>query len=181
MKKINSSNSRKIWIITSIAAILLIAGGTVAYYYIANSNNNSVNREPAPNNTVDYDAPSEEQKQAGVDSKKDFIERNEESQASSEPGGLSSVSISSVVQEEGILKVRAVINSNTNGNCRLTLSMAGQNDVVREVDTQDMGTYSTCKGFDLDTKSIAKGSWKITLHFSGDASGSDATSSVEVK
>lgn len=186
MQEINRFHSRKrVAIIISVTvAALIIAGGTSAYYLSQASPQSKNDNVSTPNNTVDYGAATDEQKKAGEDAKKDFLERTEgESETPTQSSGSSSVSISSVNQSGTTLSIRTVISISVQatGSCKLTLSMSGQADIVRTTDVQDMGSYATCKGFDIDTSSMAKGAWKISLYFSGDIVGAVATDTVEVR
>lgn len=186
MQEINRSHSRKkvAIIISVVAAVLIVAGGVSAFYLSRTSPQNNQSDKSTPNNTIDYGAATTDQKKAGEDAKKDFLERTEsetKTDTPTQPSSSSSVSISSINQEGAIVKIRTVVSAQTAGNCKLTLSMPGQADVVRTADTQDMGSYSTCKGFDVDTSTMTKGTWKATLYFSGDASGVVSTDIVEVR
>jgi hypothetical protein len=183
MQEINRSHSRKkIAITISVVVALIVAGGAAAYYLSRTSSQSKNDNVSTPNNTVDYGAATDEQKKAGEDAKKDFIERTEgESETPTQSSDSSSVSVSSVNQSGATLSIRTVISVQTAGSCKLTLSMSGQADIVRTTDVQDMGSYATCKGFDIDTSSMAKGLWKISLYFSGDAPGAVATDTVEVR
>lgn len=182
MQKINSSSSKKkiVAIIIGIITIVAVAGAVGYFLLQKSSQDSSVSK---PNNTVDYNPPTDEQKKAGEDAKKDFIEKTDEvsPNPSTQPSGTSSVSLSSVGQNGQTLSIRTVISAQSAGSCKLILSMPGQTDIVRTADTQDMGSYITCKGFDVDTTSLTKGTWKVSIQFSGDATGLVATATTEVR
>lgn len=183
IEKKKSKLSKKAVAIASLAVlILVVAGGFVAAYQLGIIKSTPEDRgaSPVATNQVDYDPPTDEQKQTGIDAKKDFIERTEREDATSE-SGLSSVSITTASQEDSTLRIRTTISSKATGVCKLTLSKAGQADIIRDAETQDMGTYSTCKGFDVDTGTMAKGDWKVSVGFSEDAQGTLATTVVEVR
>lgn len=181
MQNIKRTSSKKKAVIILVAVIIAAASG-IAVFALTRPANESSREVSKPANTIDYDAPSEEQKQAGTDAKKDFIERtdkeaNEEAQQST----VSSASFTSINQEGATLRIRTVISSNKEGVCTLTLERSGQSKVTQEAATQDMGSYSTCKGFDIDVSGLAKGRWNVSLRFSGDAVGAAVSDVMEIK
>ena len=165
----NNSNklSKKAVIIAAVVLTLAIGGAAAAYQFGAfKKPADKTTDAPAATNQVDYGPATDEQKA--------------EDTPTPTPG-VSSVSITNAAQEGTSLRIRTTVSSEAAGNCKLSLSMAGQTDITRQADTQDMGSYSTCKGFDIDTNSMAKGTWKVSIAFSGDSQGAVATTNVEVR
>lgn len=181
--KKESKLSKKAVIIAAVLLVLAAGGVAAAYQFgVIKTTPEKKTDAPAATNQVDYKPATDEQKQAGTEAKKDFIERTDKEETTPTPTpGVSSVSITNASQEGVTLRVRTTISSQAAGSCKLTLSMPGQTSIVREAEIQDMGSYSTCKGFDIDTTSMTKGAWKVSVFFSGDSEGTAATTTAEVR
>lgn len=143
---------------------------------------------------VNYEAPTDEQKQAGSDIKEDSINNN----TASKPGSSGTDRASDpVAQDSGKSRVDSFLASkNQNGNilhlgfsigavtnsgtCVLVLQ---KNDVTlpqKTTDVQALAGSSTCKGFDIPVSQLSAGTWQILMHFENDSIESDVAGSVVV-
>lgn len=162
--------------------LLVAAGGTTYYFMVVRPNTEQTSVEEKPNNTVDYDSATDEQKRSGEQAKSDFLERQEEKEVVEQtPSGTSSISISNVTVNGALLQVRTTITNATGGQCKLTLEKQGEPSITREANTQNLGSYDTCMGFDVDTSGLKKGAWNLSLYYTGDPAGTQATKTVEIQ
>lgn len=181
--QINKHSSRKNILVGAIIIMLLAIGGISAYYFMNTKHStDKINKETRPNNSVDYQPATDEQKKSGEQAKSDFLDRQEKGDgAKVQTPGISSISISNVSSSEDILQVRTTIMSATGGKCKLILSRQGETSILREAGTQSLGSYDTCMGFDIDTTGLEKGTWNLSLYYTGDPAGVVAAKSVEIQ
>lgn len=183
--KQNKNKSKKTILLILVVVSALLVGGAGVYALtrplFLEKDDTSIDKgiQHPPENKVDYDNSTQEQKAAGVDAKEDFIHRHDDSNSEQQ---TVTVSITSSQQNQGILSIRAVIQAQgAQGSCVVSLEKEGQASITQSADIQEMGSYSMCKGFDISTAELAKGDWKVTISYrSGDYVGSD-TKVVSVK
>ena len=164
--------SKKPLVTIVIVAIILLAGGTV-YAYANNllpfqdRQETKAGQDDAKENDVNYEAPSDDQASAGIDAKKDFVDKKYDTPGDTPVNSAASVAITSVNGSSDRVSVRAMVNaSDAAGECRLTATGAGT-PVDMTAGLQSQGSYSVCKGFDL---ALVKGKWTITVEYK-DAAG----------
>lgn len=114
-------------------------------------------QDEADNSTIDYNPPTDEQKQAGENIK------NQNTETSTTNNDLG-VSISSKTIEGNTLKLRSVINGaiSSSGTCTVKLT-SGNLSYTDSTPTFAMTSYSTCQGFNISTSDLGKGEWQIEL------------------
>lgn len=178
-------NKQKIAIILILS---LIMGSGLALGITAFNNNDRPDSAKTDTtraeNSIDYDDATDKQKEAGIKAKESFIDRYDsgiQSPQDSQPN-LSDVvvTITSVSQQDDMLQVRAIIESVTEGMCRINLSRDGSRPISYSADTQNMGSYSVCQGFDVPLEDLEKGSWDIRIEFENSTSKGSAEKRVEV-
>ena len=178
MKTIKNKHSNRRFIIIAISSVVLaalIAGGVYAYH---------IQTQPAtekntPSNTdesdINYEKPTDDQQQAGNDAKEDAVNNDA-------PSTASDISITSANQADGVLRIRTTITTvDEAGTCTLLMTMAGETDITLSAGTQTLGSYSVCKGFDVPTASIKKGTWQAKVTYSGSGKTSTATQNILVE
>jgi hypothetical protein len=181
----NTHHTKRNIIILS-AVCLLIVGGVGAWYYIQHSN-----AQQPGENVVDYKPATDEQKAAGDRAKQEFIARTEaEEQAKTESAASQSddstqapeavaIRITSSGMNSVYLQIRTFIQTlDASGKCTLNLSRTGSDTVTVTADTQILGSYSVCKGFDVDTTSLAKGEWNAEVKYVGSENRAGSVSKV---
>ena len=168
--KNQNTNSKKIRVlIASIIVAVLLLGGTLyalmsprSPFYLGSKIDDN------PENTVDYSEPTDTQKQAGEDAKKRFNEEKYPADNSPDESytNSTSVTITSAQQWSDILSVRVMINAiNDMGGCTLKMTHDGR-ELVKKADTQSMGSYSVCKGFDIVKSELQPGEWTLSVSYS---------------
>ena len=185
MRTLGNKNYKKIYIIVAIA-LLVLAGTTVAALFVPFSPF-AINKDGSdkPENTVNYDKPTDEQKEAGNQAKEDFIKEHENNEASVPSDGSSSTVVGvsiATFQQGSTLQIRTIIESvDVSGSCTLTLSRTGYENLVRSAQTQSQGSYSVCQGFDIDVSSLEAGSWMVTVDFAAQGKSGTTQKVVELQ
>ncbi len=144
------------------ATILLLTGAGVGYYFINTSD------EPREN-VVNYEEPTKEQVSTGQTAKKEFLDKTDSSSDQQDVPPESSdnnisMQVSSMSQRDGVLKIRTIIQDAISGACKLTLKQ-GSAKLEFSADTQNMGSYSVCKGFDVPVTDLNKGEWQVQVDY----------------
>lgn len=182
--RLQTKNTKKIRLIISGCIILLLVASVLAYYLLDKNEDKS-------ENTVNYDKASSSQKETGGQAKKDFVDRVYGTDETSSPSADQPVAntnkvgvvLTSIMQQADVVSVRTIIQTvGDGGTCVLELSKPGSEPIKQSAETQSMGSYVVCRGFDLSTNGLAKGNWNVTVKYQGenDTSGS-AEGLVEIK
>ena len=189
MRLRQNTNKKKIIIVSGVAA-LLIAGTAGALFIPSSPFALNKQQEDRPENTPDYNAPTDDQKKAGEKAKEDFINRqdeadknnNENSQDGSGTNNNVNITISSANQNGQTYQLRTIIDGlDDGGTCTLTLSKAGSDPVTQEVGTQVLGSYSVCKGFDISTTNLQKGTWQAKIAYKGSLGQGSVSQTVDIQ
>ncbi len=170
--------------------VLLLLSGAAAFALLSPLSPFSHKQDNAdrPENTVSYDPATEEQKKAGEEAKKEALaqqearEKQNQSPTPADEGKTIDMTISSVSQSGGMLQIRTTIETrDSGGKCVLTLSKEGRPNITQEAGTQIQGSYSVCKGFDVPTASLAKGSWRAVVNYTSSGGKGEASQQVDVQ
>lgn len=179
----NKKNNKRHVATLAVAGFILLAFGASVYalnsgMFLEDKSSDGGSSLPVENK-VDYTEPTQDQKGAGIEAKEDFINKNNED--AENPGSVS-VGITSLQQSGNTLSVRTMVQTLESGRCTLSLERSGE-DTVRQpaVDTQIIGSYSTCKGFDIPTDGLVKGEWRVLVEYEGAASSGSDSSVVSIK
>lgn len=158
-KKQSSNTSKKILIIVlAAAATAAVAYGVYLMYFAPKPATNT-----GPQDTINYEPPTDEQKAAGDRQKEETINKTDDN--NDPPNGEDSISVSytAVNQTDGQLLVRALIGAVSNdGTCSLTLTK-GDAVVKKTAGMQSGPNSSTCKGFNISVSELSPGNWTILL------------------
>ncbi len=177
-RKVNT----KLVIISSLAAALVLGAGVFAWFSPSVPFFGVTHGEDKPENTVDYNKPTSDQKETGDIIKEEFVKNNyEDSDEKEESSSQSAVNISfsSVSQLPDKLSVRTILETTkTGGSCQLELTR-GESRVLKTAAVQSMGSYSTCQGFDVPLNELNSGDWQMVLMYT-DANGLNSTAKRQV-
>lgn len=183
MKLKPKSKKIKISIIVGLFVVLLAIGGYAAFAFWQDW-------WPFLKNTshVDYNTPTEEQREAGERASADVKQSSEPEDPSKpdtggpnpSPDGQVSVSITAANVNSGKLQVRTLIQSLDPGTCTLTLSREGHSSITHTASTQALASTSTCQGFDVPVNNLPAGEWKVTVDFKNDNQKGQATQNVTI-
>lgn len=174
---------RNIIIIALAILIVLVAGGAAWALTGGFQEGDSKKETPKPENTVDYSEATDAQKEAGSRAKEDFINKQDEAiaQPSQSPSANTPLTITSVVQRDDTLQIRIIVDTATPGGaCRMKLSREGSTSIIQTADTQQMGTYNVCKGFDIPVSGLEKGQWTVSIDYVNGESKGVAEKKVDI-
>lgn len=154
---IKQKNKRRVInaLIIIFAALLIIVISVVfSLNYKSIFGNNIRQSENTP---YDLSPPTDEQKKAGEEIKKQTLENT----TTNNNLGLS---FSSIAQTGSQLNIKVAISGavSNDGTCDLTLEKDGQK-IQLSKPTFALASYSTCQGFNVETGELAKGDWVINL------------------
>lgn len=190
MIPITKKSTTKRNILISMLALLAIGFGALTYVYVFNGNifgwSNNINS----NSPIDYKEPSQQQKNDGTSAKEDFVDKyypktDSNPDATSDGDSTSptniGVIISSTTQNSELFQIRTILQTLNPGKCKLTMTQEDQDSIVRTVETQNLGSYSTCKGFDIAMIDLRPGSWNTTVEYTSDSESGTTSQQIEVK
>ena len=199
--KINKKNHhiRRKFITASAIILVVIIGGSL-YAITKTSDEQHYDDTKKEINSVDYDAPTDEQKQSGATIKEDAnnTEPGKESTSGSDQppnptpqqGGKSIVEVfktspqnNTTYTKSDFIYMRFSISTEVStGLCTLTLSKVGVSSVTKTAPPFQSGpTTSTCKGFDIPASELSTGIWKINLVFENDSLYGSTTGNIAIE
>lgn len=171
-------NRLKTFVITIlyILIILLLSLFTLEITGLLNFNTPKATTNTSSESDINYDAPTDEQKQAGEDIKK----QNDQPTTNNDLGIL----ITSIIPNGGNIRIRNTISGaiTNNGTCviSITNSSTGKN-YEATAQTFAMTSYSTCQGFDIPKSELGTGEWQIELSATIDGKTSTSSSNYKVE
>jgi hypothetical protein len=170
---------RNVIIIIAVSLLLLGVAGT--WYFLNNSGSHEL-RE----NAIDYNPPTDEQKNAGLNAKSEFNKAHYDTQTTeSEDSGVKKevgLLISSMNQNDNTLTIAASMEVlDDNGVCNLKLSRTGFDTIAAQVKTFKITTYSACQDFNVDITGLEKGEWSAQVDYVGNSAKGTASAKVVVK
>lgn len=154
-------------IVISSVIVLLLTGGVFYAVYRSNNENSRAGTEGIPQK-INYDPPTEDQVDAGVEIKEQATSDTPQPNSNS-----FEVIVSAANQNNPNLQIRALIQAvlSQDATCKLTLSK-GQRTVIKSANVQPLANSSTCKGFDVPLSELEPGTWSLQiLVASGERSG----------
>ena len=159
---------------------LLLIGGVTAFAFrdsiFPSKTADKSTESSSPTATGTNQEPAtEDQQAAGDQAKEDFIKNNDNTSPSS-----ATITISSVSANAENLAIRTMITAiDDSGTCTLTMTSNGKETITQTVGTQSLGSYSVCKGFNIDKSLIGNATWKAKIVYKGLAG--EASTEQDVK
>lgn len=182
--KINKTKKINKFVLVAIAVVVLAVGYLVSAYFVKwypFQNVGSVGHSDRKVNEVSYDQPTDEQQKAGDEAQK----QSENAPSAYKPIPSTSptqLAITSANQQNGVLEIRTTVSTiDESGKCSLSFSKAGSSTIAQEVGIQSMGSYSVCKGFDLQTSGLVKGDWTAVITYSGASPSATVIQGIKVQ
>lgn len=168
-------------IIFTASVVVLIAACTLAYvFYASNQTEDQIGM--IPDTSINFDPPTNEEKEEAERQKTASLEAYEASLNSSDEDVTPTAYISRVFQDPSGVNVRAIVGGTASGNCIVKLSMEGQQEITKAFPVVVSGSSYTCEDALIPIAEIpAYGTWEVTLIINKDGKESaPATSSVEL-
>lgn len=180
MKIYHSSQQRPLRFVAIATGIIVIAIlGWLAYAYNQQKwpfTEPITDSTTAPQNTVDYSEPTEDQVSAGVIAKEKVAK--DATTPSTEPSSTPTIPVSfTSVQPGKTVYIRTLIGAVTsNATCSLTMSGPNGKSYTASVGVQALSSSSTCQGFNVPMSNLAPGNWTIAVTVTdGTSTGTAAT------
>ena len=184
-----TSTRKKMIIATAIVILLAIVAASI-YFFVFQKAGQNISNDSA----ISYDKPTNEQIEAGKNTKENSINPSDSSKPNSsgsdqatspvpQDSGKSKVdaTLISANQNGSVLQLRFDIGTVTNsGTCTLTLKK-GSSIVTKTASVQALAGSTTCKGFDIMTSELSAGTWDVLLHFENTNLVADTTGKAGVK
>lgn len=193
MKSITPKKSTKKYYLIAVAVLILLVAGAFTYVYAFNGSIFGWKKPPVKDASINYNPPTEEQKQAGENTKDASLNSPEEQKPNNtnetptpptpSPGKKDSVSliITAANQNPPSFQIRSEIGAVTSeGTCTLTLTK-GSKTVTKTAEVQALPRISTCKGFDIPLSELSSGQWNVTLHFENSTLIADTSKQITVQ
>lgn len=167
------STSKKNAVITIAIVIVLTLGASVAYLAIAKKWFFAPANQQKNNKSINYDPPTNEQKNAAGSSKNGSSESqgSDQSPAPTPPstsGGKATVdmTITAANQTSGTLYIRTLIQTiRSTGTCTLSMTESSGKTYAATAGVQANPSTSTCQGFNVPVSALAPGDWHIVIDF----------------
>lgn len=159
--------------------VLAIVGGSIfAYKQI-----NRTHAQTPYTSPINYDAPTQEEKQAGEDTKIDQIDHNNQTPAP-QPGANEKATITNFTQDSATKKVtvQTELTGGTYQTCTLTLSSGGE-VITKTAEVIYQNSFSTCMGFTIPANDFPTGGiWtaRLTVSKPDGSTTSSATSQATI-
>ena len=179
MKIYHSSQQRPLRFVAIATGIIVVAMlGWLAYAYSQQKwpfATQTTDSATAPQNTVDYNEPTEDQVSAGVAAKEKVAK--DATTPSTEPSSTPTIPVSfTSVQPGETVYIRTLIGAVTSGaTCSLTMSGPNSKSYTASTGVQALSSSSTCQGFNVPMSNLAPGNWTITVIVTDGASTGAAT------
>ena len=191
--KIKTPKSKKKTLVIGIIIVALTAGLLIIYLYPMKGTLFGWSPIKSSVPGVNLDAPTDEQKQAGENTKDASLNSPEEQKPNNTnetptpptptQGSKSTVglTITAVNQNPPSLQIRSEIGAVTSeGTCTLTLTK-GTKTITKTAEIQALPRISTCKGFDIPLSELSSGQWNVALHFENNTLTADTTKQITVQ
>src|SRR6185503_10986579 len=156
----NKNRLPKILLIAAIAVGVVVIGVALWLLFFNKQRNSSVNGGADGVNVVNYNPPTEEEKQATEDQKEAIIKEQEQP---STDASLS-VLISRSFQDAAGYNLRTVVDGTKNGECVATFTKSGQPTVTKSFAVVFEATSAFCKDAVVPLSDFgAGGTWNLSL------------------
>jgi flagellar basal body-associated protein FliL len=175
--KINKNKKNRILKIIALITLILVVA--IACYLVVvsfmvkkTSDPNTEQKAETPAQVIDETSPTQEQLDAANDIKEEANKNNPSTE---------STAITAVASlNEEVIRVQTTINKVTNdGTCTLTFTK-GSISKIYTAGVQALSSYSTCKGFTVDSSELSSGTWNINVTFVSGSVSSSAKTSIDI-
>lgn len=172
----NKSTRKPVFYLIAAAVVLAVLVG-VGAYMVYNQSLNPVLPPSEPASNINFDPPTEEEKQASTAKKEQLVGKpGDESQPTTNSDIV--VSITRAGQVGQVISVRAYVDGASSGKCDISFTKDGQDTVNQDVDIVFETTTSHCNA-DVDvSKFNVSGDWNMSITASKDGSVSEPTTQV---
>jgi hypothetical protein len=175
--KIKKITHKKNYLFAITIIVLAVSAGVAAYIYSSQQKaSDNIAKEEKRINTINLDPPTKEEKDTGLDAKKQTLENEDEPSQSS----AFTVTLTSANKNGEIFQIRSLISKlSGSGTCELHM-VKGSDTITKTANIQAMANSSTCQGFNIPLSELSSGTWKITLTVTIDNTKEQTSKDVEI-
>lgn len=167
---------KKPLIIALVVATIVLAAG-FGWYSFSNRSE-SPSSTTAPVNTINYDPPTDEEKQETAQKKEEIINKSPDQAESTNSETDATVTITRANQADNKIYVRTYVNGMNSGTCDITFSKEGQQPITRQVAITFEATSASCNT-DVDVGEFGQsGDWQLKVIAKKDGKVSPAASYI---
>lgn len=177
--KVKTKKNNRLLLVIVLAIILVIGAATAIAFAFVHKSEQNPTAEPESNNlnNVDYSPPTNEQKEAARDTNSKTDDPTTPPQGAQLP-----VTFTALNQYDSQLQARVLIGEVIgSGACTLTMEKDGETTIRNTADLQALPSSSTCKGFNVPTSNIAKGTWKVRVTVESNGRTGSVEKEVDIK
>jgi hypothetical protein len=149
-----------------VAVVIVIVAGAGAFAYRAATTPPAKDTTPTvskPDTKVNEKPATNDEKQAGQNQKQTIVDQDQDENQTATPSTIA-VTLTAANQNGTVFNLRSLIGTVTSsGTCTLTLTKASAT-VTKTSGIQALADSSTCKGFDIPTSELSKGTWHALLN-----------------
>lgn len=171
MKKAKKSHKKPLLV---AGVIVLLIGVMAALYFVIQKDPAPANGQKTERDMIDYNPPTDEQKQAAETEK---LNKNNTPSNPQPNNTTPTIAITSAEQDaDRQLVVKTELAGSGWNKCTLMLKHNNQT-ITKEADVLYQPSFSTCMGFAVGASELADGEWNLTLT----ASKTDGTTATATK
>jgi cytoskeletal protein RodZ len=175
--KINKRSSSK-RLIVSIAVVVVLLAAAVGYFLWKQYQNNHNADDKTSSSSIDLSTPTKEQIKEGNDAKNETI-KNDSNSNDTPDKSISNEITSASVSGDTLYIRNEIMGVYADGTCKLTLTK-GSETITRQAGLQPGPQSTTCKGFNIPTSQLSRGTWNVILTVTINDKTADATTTVSV-
>lgn len=181
----NTSKGKKI---AAVIVLLALVGGGVIFYMTQRDNDGGASKDASSQSDslgqsrdINYDPPTQEEKDAGNIQKDQNLNRDETT--GSGASSTANVIIVDANQYDDTVEVRGYIsNVYADGTCTATLTRNGQQTVTRSTEAFKDATTTQCTPIDIPRSAFTQsGDWSLQLAYKSSTASGSATKQVSIK
>jgi cytoskeletal protein RodZ len=157
-RKTKPSKNKKLIIAATALVITGLAGFWVYNTYVKNDSGQK-------SNTINYDAPTEADKEIVDEHKEEISKDQDKTEEPEKPETISLVlTRASQLSDGQPLNIRTVITGTSNGTCQVTLTKSGQTTVTKTFPVVFEATSASCDAANIAASEFsAEGDWQLKV------------------
>lgn len=157
-------------VLYSVVFLALLSLSTVLYVYFRNNRESDAQEQIAPLNTINYSAPTDQDKAESSRNKDEIIQNMDKPADTNQSSGIP---ITITITRASRTIVSTYIDKLDEGTCNLSVTQAGVEKISMSAKITSQASYSTCEGFSLDSNKLDNAPFKVNISVtSGDRVGS---------
>lgn len=162
----NKSKKKKVLVIVTVCLVVVVAIATPSYILLSRRNNaRSISTTPEPEQSINFDPPTEEEKVATEEHKEQLAANSTPRPGETNADGRKKVS--PVITSASGTNVSAYVTGvfESNGTCTITATSSSGNVVTISSEGFENVSYTQCAPLSF-SPALSSGSWNIKITYS---------------